>query len=266
MNLNQLKEPFKENEIEWRIGSAGISNGRIWANVLAYVTNRAIMDRLDSVCGPENWKNEFIEWKGVNQLCGISIKINNEWVAKWDGAGDSEIESVKGGLSDAMKRAAVQWGIGRYLYELPVTNAKCYEVGSKKGDNKGSFRDKKNNNQLVFFEWDTPKLPSEFLPASQKPVIKPKNTFIIEPVASKAEIENNSSITKINGFKAEIENESYINKIQCLFLENELLTYSLNEQQLLYFRPILAGQIEYNDETIFNRDYKKLLEIIRSTK
>ena len=29
------------------------------------------------------------------------------------------MEAIKGGLSNAMRRAAVQWGIGRYLYDLP---------------------------------------------------------------------------------------------------------------------------------------------------
>lgn len=35
-----------------------------------------------------------------------------------DGAEDSDIEPIKGGLSDSMKRAANQWGIGRVLYSM----------------------------------------------------------------------------------------------------------------------------------------------------
>lgn len=35
-----------------------------------------------------------------------------------DGAENTDIEPVKGGLSDAYKRAAVKWGIGRYLYDM----------------------------------------------------------------------------------------------------------------------------------------------------
>ena len=52
-------------------------------------------------------------------ICGISIRIGAEWVTKWDGAENTELESVKGGLSASMRRAAVQWGVGRYLYRLP---------------------------------------------------------------------------------------------------------------------------------------------------
>jgi hypothetical protein len=105
----------------------------VWCKALAYITNRAIQERLDEVCGPENWQNKFIEIDG-GFLCGIGIYtkptcwIKEEeydsgfaWVWKWDGAQRTEFESIKGGLSGAMKRAAVQWGIGRYLYDLEET-------------------------------------------------------------------------------------------------------------------------------------------------
>ncbi len=53
------------------------------------------------------------------QLCGIAIYFEGKgFITKWDGAEDSDIEPIKGGLSDSMKRAAYQWGIGRVLYSL----------------------------------------------------------------------------------------------------------------------------------------------------
>jgi hypothetical protein len=39
-------------------------------------------------------------------------------VTKFDGAENSDIEPIKGGLSDSFKRAASAWGVGRYLYDL----------------------------------------------------------------------------------------------------------------------------------------------------
>lgn len=119
MNLNDLSNPFDASDIEWRIGQCGLGGGgKIWVKCLAYVTNRAIMNRLDEVCGPQNWQNKFERWGDNSQLCGISIKVNDEWVTKWDGADNTQVESTKGGLSDSQKRAAVQWGIGRYLYSV----------------------------------------------------------------------------------------------------------------------------------------------------
>lgn len=88
-----------------------------------YVTNRAIMNRLDDVMGPENWHNEYKPWRSGGkkdaQICGISLYFEGRgWVTKWDGAEDTDVEPVKGGLSDSMKRAAVHWGIGRVLYNM----------------------------------------------------------------------------------------------------------------------------------------------------
>jgi transcriptional regulator with PAS, ATPase and Fis domain len=59
MDLKKLKEPFPAEDIEWRIQSSGKGNSGIWALVLAYVTARAITDRLDAVCGMEGWQNDF---------------------------------------------------------------------------------------------------------------------------------------------------------------------------------------------------------------
>lgn len=114
--MKQLQEPFDPVDIEWRVGATTSDKSKGIA--LAYVTNRAIQNRLDEVFTPFGWQNQFKEWKGTSQLCGISVKVGDEWITKWDGADDSQTEAVKGGLSDSMKRAGYQWGIGRYLYNL----------------------------------------------------------------------------------------------------------------------------------------------------
>ena len=69
------------------------------------------------VCGPGGWQNRYTH-ADKKTVCEIGILLNGEWVWKADGAGESDIESEKGALSDAFKRAAVRWGIGRYLYHL----------------------------------------------------------------------------------------------------------------------------------------------------
>ena len=116
-----LAKPFAPEDLEWRLQNTIEEQMRGLA--VPYVTNRAIQNRLDEVCGPENWYNDFKPWhsngKKEAQLCGIAIFFEGRgFITKWDGAEDSDIEAVKGGLSDSMKRAAVQWGIGRVLYDL----------------------------------------------------------------------------------------------------------------------------------------------------
>jgi len=69
MDLSKLKEPFPAKDIEWRIQRSGLKDGKPWAMVLAYVTNRAIMDRLDDVCKPDHWRNEYLKAPEGGILC-----------------------------------------------------------------------------------------------------------------------------------------------------------------------------------------------------
>ena len=120
----ELAEPFSSEDVEWRLQN--VSKDKTRGLAVAYVTARAIQNRLDEVVGPENWQDEYISWHGgstlkeASQLCVIRIfdKEKNLWISKTDGAENTDIEPVKGGLSDAYKRAAVKWGIGRYLYDM----------------------------------------------------------------------------------------------------------------------------------------------------
>lgn len=117
IDLRRLSDFFSDADLEWKPITVSKKTGKALA--APYLTNRAIMDRLDDVCGPGNWCNRFAAGPGGGVLCGISIRVGEEWVTKWDGAENTDVEAVKGGLSSSMRRAAVQWGIGRYLYQVP---------------------------------------------------------------------------------------------------------------------------------------------------
>lgn len=115
IHLAQLKEPFEPDRVSWRVGSTTKDKKKGMA--LAYIDARDVMQRLDEVCGPENWQCDYPH-AGQKTVCRIGIRIDGEWIWKANGAGDTDIESEKGALSDAFKRAAVLWGIGQYLYDL----------------------------------------------------------------------------------------------------------------------------------------------------
>jgi hypothetical protein len=156
MTIQQkLEKPFPKEEIEWRIQKSGFSGDKPYAMVLCYVQNRAIQKRLDDIFTPMGWQNAFKEWRDNSQLCGISIwdVDKMEWITKWDGADETDVEGTKGGLSNSMKRAAVQWGIGRYLYQLDATFAEC-STDKKQGWNKAKTKDGKD------FYWKEPTLPA----------------------------------------------------------------------------------------------------------
>ena len=117
----ELAMPFAPQDLEWRLQQA--FEDKMGGLAVPYVTNRAIQDRLDDVVGVDNWHNDYKPWHGngkkESQVCGISIYFEGRgWVTKWDGAEDTDVEPIKGGLSDSMKRAAVHWGIGRVLYKM----------------------------------------------------------------------------------------------------------------------------------------------------
>jgi hypothetical protein len=116
--MDELKAPFYWADLDWRVGSTNKEKTEGWA--LPYITNRAVQDRLDEVMGMGFWRNEKYEpFRTTGVLAGISLLIDGQWITKWDGADQTDVEATKGGFSSAMKRAAAQWGIGRYIYHLP---------------------------------------------------------------------------------------------------------------------------------------------------
>jgi hypothetical protein len=107
-----LKEPFDPKVVHWRPGK--VTQDKTKCIALAYINARDAMKRLDDVCG-DGWQCEY-PFEGC---CRIGIKIDGEWMWRSNGAGETDIEGEKGQYSDAFKRAAVMWGVGRYLYYLP---------------------------------------------------------------------------------------------------------------------------------------------------
>ena len=121
---------------QWRVQS--FSKNKPVAQCVAYIDARDVMNRLDDVVGSENWQDDY---KIVNgqMFAGIGIRFNrhegtacfSDWVWKWDTGTESQTEKEKGVVSDAFKRAAVKWGIGRFLYDLEI---KMVKTNAKKGD------------------------------------------------------------------------------------------------------------------------------------
>lgn len=119
----ELEYPFAVEDIEFRV--LRTNKAKTEGFIAAYVDSRAIQRRLDKVVGWENWQNNFeVTQSSANGeptfVCNLSIysEEKGEWLTKSNGAGCTDIEPIKGGLSSAFKRAASMWGIGRYLYDM----------------------------------------------------------------------------------------------------------------------------------------------------
>lgn len=115
--LTALKRPFPASCISWRIGAT--TKDKTKCIPLAYIDARDVMMRLDDACGIGGWQCRYPLAQDGLLICEIGIFTNSQWIWKANGAGDTQVEAEKGKASDAFKRAAVLWGIGRYLYMLP---------------------------------------------------------------------------------------------------------------------------------------------------
>lgn len=122
MTINAaLAAPFQPSEVKFKPQS--VKGNRALA--LAYIDCRVIQDRLDEVLGVEHWMDEYEILTDGSVMCRLKLRINGEWVMKTDVGSPSEQpdsgDRLKAAFSDALKRAAVKFGIGRYLYRLPAT-------------------------------------------------------------------------------------------------------------------------------------------------
>ena len=109
----RLAEPFPEEEVHWRVET--LSRDKRRALVVPYIDARAVLDRLDEVVGPENWHDTYELLARDEEAFYVKCRLTVLGVTKED-AGEGE--SLKAAFSDALKRAAVKFGIGRHLYRM----------------------------------------------------------------------------------------------------------------------------------------------------
>lgn len=119
-----LAAPFASNEVKVRL-----QTGR----QLHYVTARTVMNRLDSILGPENWWDSYQPLEH-SVLCTLTIRLpDGSTLSKSDAGGyagmSDQGDDDKSGYSDAFKRAAVKFGVARYLYRDGVPEFVRERVG-----------------------------------------------------------------------------------------------------------------------------------------
>jgi Uncharacterized protein conserved in bacteria len=121
--MKQLQAPFPGSEIKLKI-QAKLKSDPTKAIVVAYIDARNVMERLDEVS--LTWSDTYRE-VNLGTKTGIECQLTVEGLTRSD-VGDPESDgmdsSLKSAYSDAFKRAAVKFGIGRFLYSLPKMYAK----------------------------------------------------------------------------------------------------------------------------------------------
>lgn len=114
--LARLAEPFAVHEVQWKPGAT--AGGKAMA--LPFVNASAIQERLDAVLGA-SWEARYDFLEGGAVLCCLRVRIGDEWHERCDvgQCGKGGENATKQGVSDAFKRAARAWGLGRYLTRVP---------------------------------------------------------------------------------------------------------------------------------------------------
>jgi len=125
---------LRADEIECRVQSVK-PNGLI---LLLYKDARVDQNILDETVGALNWQKSYQLIDG-QLFCTIEIwdDEKKQWIKKQDVGVESNTEAEKGRASDAQKRSAFAFGIGRELYTTPfiwisadncsIKNGKCFD-------------------------------------------------------------------------------------------------------------------------------------------
>jgi hypothetical protein len=137
--IDKLKQPIP---YQWRVQSR--NKDKTKAMCSAYIDARDVMRVLDEVC-EHGWDVQYKEIGGFI-FAGIGINVmQNEGsdsyltnICKWDCGQRVEDnpqdqmydQAGKSAASDAFKRAAVMWGIGRFLYDLSMVTLPCDQYGN----------------------------------------------------------------------------------------------------------------------------------------
>lgn len=114
-----IEEKLKA-EIPYRWKVQSFNKDKTKGSCVAYIDARDVMDVLDSAVGFDGWEDQY-KYENGQWLCGITIHFENGISrTKWDTGIAGNMEAEKSAISDSFKRAAVKWGIGRFLYNLEI--------------------------------------------------------------------------------------------------------------------------------------------------
>lgn len=183
-----LTAPFSADHVAWRAGQK-TGDGKK-GQAMPHVDARHVQDRLTEVFGLAGWKTDYVEVIAEGKLlavrCILSVFVNDQWVGKSDAAPFtsgrdhfSNEQALKGVYTEAMKRAAVHWGVARYLYNFKAPWVDLDERGRIVEPQFLPQEMLPEGEVAVAAEPKSP--PPEPVPAAVKPVSEP-----VKPVQSPA--------------------------------------------------------------------------------
>lgn len=135
--LPLLKKPIPH---QWRVQS--FSKNKPIATVMAYIDARDAQEVLDAYC-EYGWHRKH-QMLNDRLYCSVGIEMPNGTIMWREDCGtESEADKEKGQASDSLKRACVNWGIGRFLYDLPIQYVDADAIKGEADKTVGEGQDKK---------------------------------------------------------------------------------------------------------------------------
>ncbi len=129
-----LHRIFADEDHEFRVLPA--EEGASACKVLYFIRPTAIMSRLDEAFGPFGWHTSAHDVEGPAGKRGLAVSlmvhVEGSEIAR-TGVGNqhaSAYEGVVGAYDGAFARAAAQFGIGRYLWDIPEIFVEVDEAGN----------------------------------------------------------------------------------------------------------------------------------------
>jgi len=114
-----LAAPFREADVSWVVVATSNKNTpqmtELWA---PYLEADPIIDRLDEVLGPDGWSLDIEAVGERGAICRLTILGVMKAGAGQIAADQKTDQPFKAAATDALKRAAVLFGIGRYLHKV----------------------------------------------------------------------------------------------------------------------------------------------------
>jgi hypothetical protein len=132
--IPELRRPFAPAAVKWKLQTNPKNDDNPSALAVAFHDARLVADRLNAVC-PGDWSTEFVRDDVFGMVrCKLTVfGVTREDVGFAKAGKDATDMQVKGLYSDALKRAAVHFGVGASLYALPALWVKGDSL--KKGNN-----------------------------------------------------------------------------------------------------------------------------------
>jgi hypothetical protein len=117
--LGRLSEPFRPDQVRWK-PQVVTEAGRALA--VPYVDPRVVTERLDHVVGGDwafHWEPLGVQGDRLVIKSSLTVLgVTREDVGEHVLSDREQADPWKSAVSDALKRAAVHFGVGRYLYWL----------------------------------------------------------------------------------------------------------------------------------------------------